>query len=69
MWRSCRGVALDVKETMTIELVYQCQSMLFVVVRDLDWPRLGSKSTHPKSDLNSKSKFCLSQAFPPDLET
>ena len=32
-------------------------------------PRLVTKSIHPKSDLNSKSKFCLSQAFPPDLET
>ena len=31
--------------------------------------RLVTKLTHPKSDLNSKSKFCLSQAFPPDLET
>ena len=31
--------------------------------------RLVTKSTEFKSDLKSKSKFCLSQSFPPDLET
>lgn len=31
--------------------------------------RLVTKSTEFKSDLKSKSKFCLSQSFPPDLAT
>ena len=55
----------------TYVLVSSESRSLSMVVRakELVVSRLVTKLTHPKSDLNSKSKFCLSQAFSPDLET